>query len=252
MEYRRLGATGLTVSLLGLGTVKLGRDQQVKYPRPFRIPDDAQVRALLDGARGLGINLIDTAPAYGTSEARLGSLLRGQRDAWTLCTKVGEEFDGGRSYFDFSPEHVRRSVARSLERLQTDHLDLVSIHSDGNDLAILDQFGTLDALIALRDAGWIRAVGMSHKTVAGGRRALQLGCDVIMATLNLEQQDEAPLIAEAAEAGCGVLVKKAMASGHAGIDSLRFVAAHPGVTSIVVGTIDLDHLRADARALETL
>jgi aryl-alcohol dehydrogenase-like predicted oxidoreductase len=256
VEHRPLGNTGLRVSLLGLGTVKLGRDRQVNYPRPFRIPDDAQARALLDGARDLGITLLDTAPAYGSSEARLGALLRGQRQAWTICTKVGEEFEveegsaGGRSRFDFSPAYVRRSVERSLQRLETDYLDVVLIHSDGNDLDILDHYGTLDALIALRDAGWIRAVGMSHKTAAGGRRALELGCDVIMATLNLDQRDEAPLIAEAAAAGRGVLIKKALASGRAGVDSLRFVAAHQGVSSLVVGTIDLDHLRANVRALE--
>ena len=240
----------MRVSLLGLGTVKFGRDQQVRYPQPFRIPDDIQARALLDAARALGINLLDTAPAYGISEARLGPLLRGQRHAWTLCTKVGEEFDQGRSHFDFTPEHARFSVQRSLQRLKTDYLDLVLIHSDGDDLAILDHFGTLDALVALRDAGWVRAVGMSHKTEAGGRRALALGCDVIMATLNLEQRDEALLIAAAGAAGCGVLVKKAMASGHAGADSLRYVAAQPGVACMVVGTIDPDHLRANALALE--
>ncbi|MFU8817113.1 MAG: aldo/keto reductase [Pseudomonadales bacterium] len=241
----------MEVSLLGLGTVKLGRDQQVKYPQPFRMPDDAQARALLDGARALGINLLDTAPAYGISEARLGVLLRGQRQAWAVCTKVGEEFENGRSRFDFTPEHVRFSVQRSLQRLQTDYLDLVLIHSDGGDLAILDQYGTLEALVALRDAGWVRAVGMSHKTEAGGRRALAVGCDVIMATLNLEQRDQAPLIAAAGAAGCGVLIKKALASGHAGTDSLRYVAAQPGVSSIIVGTIDPDHLRANALALAT-
>ncbi|MFW8341556.1 aldo/keto reductase, partial [Klebsiella pneumoniae] len=69
---RPLGSTGLRVSPLGLGTVKLGRDQGVKYPNGFRIPDDQQARELLYLARELGINLIDTAPAYGVSEERLG------------------------------------------------------------------------------------------------------------------------------------------------------------------------------------
>jgi aryl-alcohol dehydrogenase-like predicted oxidoreductase len=249
VQYRALGDTGITVSLLGLGTVKLGRDRAVKYPQPFRIPDDAEAKALLAGARDLGINLIDTAPAYGNSEERLGDLLRGQRQDWILCTKVGEEFTEGRSHFDFSPGHVRTSVERSLRRLATDYLDVVLIHSDGRDLDILDEFGTLDALFELRDAGRIRAVGISHKTMAGGRHAVARGCDVIMATLNLEERAEAPLIAEAAAAGCGVLIKKALASGHAGLDSLRYVAAQPGVSSIVVGSIDLDHLRENAAAV---
>lgn len=66
--HRPLGKTGLRISPLGLGTVKLGRDQGVKYPNGFAIPDDDQARQLLTLARELGINLIDTAPAYGVGE----------------------------------------------------------------------------------------------------------------------------------------------------------------------------------------
>lgn len=251
MERRPLGSTGLEVSVLGLGTVKLGRDQEVKYPRPFRVPDDAAAARLLDVARELGINLLDTAPAYGTSETRLGRLLRGRRDDWVLCSKVGEEFVDGRSFFDFSAKHTRHSVERSLRRLATDRLDVVLIHSDGDDLAVLDRSGALETLLVLRDSGLIRAVGMSHKTLAGGRRALELGCDVIMATLNLDYRDEVPLIAEAGAAGCGVLIKKALASGHAGPESLQFAAAQPGVSSLVVGTINEEHLRANAAAVSS-
>ena len=79
MELRPLGSTGIKVSPLGLGTVKLGRDQQVKYPSSFRIPDDDAVRDLFALTRELGINLVDTAPAYGNSEQRLGKLLPGFR-----------------------------------------------------------------------------------------------------------------------------------------------------------------------------
>ena len=82
--HRPLGSTGLSVSPLGLGTVKLGRDQGVKYPNGFTIPDDQQALQLLGLARELGINLLDTAPAYGSSEQRLGPLLRGQRQDLSL------------------------------------------------------------------------------------------------------------------------------------------------------------------------
>lgn len=250
MHYRTLGSTGIRVSALGLGTVKLGRNQQVSYPRAFELPDDESARRLLDCAAELGINLLDTAPAYGTSEIRLGALLRGRRQRWVLCTKVGEEFESGRSRFDFSADHVRYSVTRSLARLGTDCLDVVLIHSDGQDLDVLDHSDVLETLTDLRDAGWIRAIGMSHKTEAGGRRALALGCDVIMATLSADDRRESNLIREAHDHGCGVLVKKALGSGRAGLESLHFAAAHPGVSSVVVGTVDPSHLRADARALE--
>lgn len=246
VPQRDLGATGMQVSLLGLGTVKLGRASGVKYPHSFTLPDDAAARRLLDQATDLGINLLDTAPAYGSSEERLGQLLQGQRARWILATKVGEEYQEGHSHFDFSARHTRASVQRSLRRLDTDYLDLVLIHSDGRDLEILDHSGALETLLTLKDEGLIRAVGMSHKTLSGGRRALQLGCDVIMATLNVDYRDELELIADAAAAGVGVLVKKALASGHAGPESLRFAATRAGVSSVVVGTIDPAHLAANA------
>jgi aryl-alcohol dehydrogenase-like predicted oxidoreductase len=249
--YRPLGRTGMRVSLLGLGTVKLGRDQGVRYPSAFRIPDDAEAARLLDCARDLGINLLDTAPAYGTSEERLGGLLRGRRAEWIVCTKVGERFDGGRSHYDFTPEHVGQSVRRSLERLRTDRIDIVLIHSDGRDREILERFGTLDALAQLKHAGLIRAIGISHKSADGAACAIEAGCDVIMATLNPADRSEAAVIARAGAAGCGVLVKKALASGHAGPESLPFVAAQPGVSAIIVGTIDPTHLRENAAILET-
>jgi len=91
---RQLGQTGLAVSCLGLGTVKIGRNQEVKYPISFPLPRDNDVSDLLATAKDLGINLLDTAPAYGSSEQRLGRLLR-DRDDWVICTKVGEEFTGG-------------------------------------------------------------------------------------------------------------------------------------------------------------
>ena len=66
LQQRALGQTGLNVSCLGLGTVKFGRNKVVKYPREFSLPSDDEVSALLELANGLGINLLDTAPAYGS------------------------------------------------------------------------------------------------------------------------------------------------------------------------------------------
>jgi hypothetical protein len=111
--HRPLGSTGLLVSPLGLGTVKLAATRR-EIPQWFHHPGDDEARLLLAQARELGINLIDTAPAYGRSEERLGPLLRGQRDEWVIVSKVGEEFDDGQSHFDFSAAHTRRSVERSL------------------------------------------------------------------------------------------------------------------------------------------
>lgn len=249
LPLRALGNSGLAVSPLALGTVKLGRNQGVKYPQAFALPTDAAIRGLLDCAHALGMNLLDTAPAYGSSEARLGAALAGERQRWLLCSKVGEQFLGGQAQFDFRAESVAPSIQASLRRLSTDYLDIALIHSDGNDLDILDRFGTLAALQALKQAGLVRAVGISHKTLAGGYRAIELGADVLMTELNLGNQEMAPLIADCAALGVGVLVKKALSSGHEGLESLRYVAGCQGVSSIVVGTLNEQHLRENIAAL---
>ncbi|MGI9328210.1 MAG: aldo/keto reductase [Pseudomonadales bacterium] len=242
-----LGSTGFQVSALALGTVKFGRTAGLKYPQNFALPSDAELQELLHAARSLGINLLDTAPAYGSSEARLGQLLGQQRKDWLLCSKVGEQFSEQGSSHDFRAAAVAPSIEASLRRLNTDYLDIALIHSDGNDLRILNQARTLDALQDLKRAGLIRAVGMSHKTLAGGRRALELGADVLMTELSSAHRDMAPLIAECAAQNVGVLIKKALGSGHAGAESLAYVAGCEGVSSIVVGTINKAHLQENAR-----
>ena len=251
--HRPLGNTGLRVSPLGLGTVKLGRDQGVKYPSGFQIPSDEAARRLLLLTRSLGINLIDTAPAYGMSEERLGPLLRGQRKNWVIVSKVGEEFANGVSRHDFSAAHTRMSIERSLKRLETDFIDLVLVHSDGNDLHILNDCEVYQTLSELKKDGKIRAFGFSGKTVEGGVKALEQG-DCAMVTYNLNEQAEKAVIEYAAAHGKGVLVKKALASGHVclepGMDpiyaSFKLLFAQTGVASAIVGTINPLHLAHNA------
>ena len=95
MKYRNLGDTGMKVSPVGFGALKIGRNQKTKYPQPYDLPDDAEVEKLLNGIIDLGINYIDTAPAYGTSEALIGRYLSHRRDELILSTKVGELFEDG-------------------------------------------------------------------------------------------------------------------------------------------------------------
>lgn len=250
MKLRALGNTGLQVSPLGLGTVKLGRDQGVKYPHGFTIPNDREALALIDQARALGINLIDTAPAYGNSETRLGSLLKGQRQHWIICSKVGEEFEQGQSHFDFSPAHTQASIERSLRRLNTDYIDLVLVHSNGEDEQIIRTSGVFEQLAEHKKAGHIRAFGMSTKTLGGGLLAAELS-DLVMVTYNLQHTEEKPVIDYCAQHNKGVLIKKALASGHIcqqsdGHDpvrqSLGFVLNTQGVSSAIIGTINPRHL----------
>jgi len=258
--HRPLGSSGILVSPLGLGTVKLGRNQGVKYPEAFRLPDDNEARALLDNAKAFGINLIDTAPAYGNSEERLGKLLRGQREQWVIASKVGEEFENGVSRFDFSAAHTRYSLERSLRRLQTDVIDLLLVHSDGNDLAILEQGEVCATLKALKAEGKIRSFGFSGKSAEGNMRALEQGADCAMLTYNLAEQSEHSVLDYAVAHHKGILIKKALASGHAclgkGQDplaaSFALVFAHIGVSAAIVGTINPAHLKQNAATVAAL
>jgi aryl-alcohol dehydrogenase-like predicted oxidoreductase len=265
LKTRPLGKTGIEVSPLALGTVKLGRNQGVKYPEGFELPSDQAFRSLLDLAWELGINFLDTAPAYGISEERLGKLLKADPRNWVIGTKVGEDFSGGESLFDFTPEHSRKSVERSLKHLGKEVLDLVLVHSDGNDLEIIEKHGTLQVLADLKKKGLIRAFGMSTKTLPGALRAVDQS-DVVMLTYNPRDREEEPAIDHAHENQKGVLIKKGLLSGH--LDqvplelspskdpieaSMRFIFSNPGVTSLVVGTLNSKHLRANVEAcLESL
>lgn len=243
---RTIPGTDLEISALGLGTVKMGRDQSVKYPDHFTIPDDQEVKRLLSLAHSEGINLLDTAPAYGNSEERLGNLLE-KREDWVIITKTGEEFEQGKSHFDFSGHHTRSSIERSLKRLKTDYLDIVLIHSDGNDEDILNNTDCIKVLKDCQQQGMIRAIGMSTKTITGGILAASM-LDIVMITYNLEQQDQA-VLEFARDNNKGVLVKKGLMSGHAGSiqDSMNLIFANEGISSVIVGTINPDHLRENVQ-----
>ena len=246
MQLRPLGSTGIEVSPLGLGTVKIGRNEQVKYPQGFDIPGDADVSELLALAWELGINFIDTAPAYGSSEQRLGQLLP-HADDWVIMTKVGEIFEDGKSRFDFSAKHTRQSIESSLKKLKRDMIDVVLVHSDGNDMGIINNEAVLETLDKIKQEGLIRAYGMSTKTIEGGCWIVE-NTDVGMATYNLETDAELPIIQLAHELNKGVVVKKGLQSGHTDSveDAFKHVLIQPGVSSMIVGTINQNHLRTNA------
>jgi aryl-alcohol dehydrogenase-like predicted oxidoreductase len=240
---RRLGSTGLVVSSIGFGAFKIGRNEKTKYPAAYDLPSDPDVDRLLGGLLDLGINYIDTAPAYGASEERIGRFLASRRRELILATKVGETFAGGASRFDFSSEGLRASVERSLGRLRTDMIDVLLLHSDGRDLWIQNETDAVDVLRELKGRGLVRAIGLSGKTVEGARQALSWA-DVLMVEYHIEDRSHESVIRQAAEREVGVLVKKGLASGHLPAEeAVRFVLANPHVASLVVGGLNLAHFR---------
>lgn len=260
---KNIAETGLAVSPLGLGTVKLGRTAGVKYPDSFKIPDDVQTLKLLSQASELGINLIDTAPAYGNSEQRLGQLLPKLNREWVIATKVGELFnaDLAQSHYNYTAEFIKQSVEQSLKNLRREVLDIVLIHSDGNDQHIIEHLGVLEILNDLKQQGLIRATGMSTKTVAGGLLALQQS-DIAMVMHNSGYQDEQAVLDQAATSNKAIFIKKALNSGHLARSSsvtdpvqasFDTIYQNPAVTSIVIGTITPSHLTSNvSKAVKAL
>ncbi len=252
MNIRPLGRTGLEVSPLGFGAFKIGRNQGIKYQHGYELPTDSEVEELMTEVLGLGIRYIDTAPAYGVSEERLGRVLDDNESRLVISTKVGETYQDGVSRYDFSPEATRASVDRSARRLGRDVLDVVFVHSDGNDLVIQESSGVVETLLSLKAEGRVRAIGFSGKTVAGARRSLEWA-DVIMFEFHAEDPSHEPVIREAHRLGIGVVVKKGLASGHLpAAEAIRFVVGHPAVDTLIVGSLNADHLAENVAVVTSL
>jgi aryl-alcohol dehydrogenase-like predicted oxidoreductase len=156
MEFRRLGASGLVVSVVGLGTNNLGMKL-----------DDEQSRAVVEAALDEGITLFDTSDSYGASEERLGRLLKGRRDDVILATKFGSDVrnrgnDNGADWgARGSRRYIRRAVEASLRRLRTDWIDLYQLHRPDPATPIEE---TLSALTDLVHEGKVRYLGSSNFT----------------------------------------------------------------------------------------
>lgn len=151
MTYRNLGDSGLRVSTVGLGCNNFG----------MRIDEDAS-RLVIDAALDAGITLFDTSDSYGESESIIGRALGSRRDDVILASKFGSDLRGANGA-DWGSRgarrYIRRSIERSLSRLQTDHLDLYQIHMPDPSTPIAE---TLAALTELVHEGLVRYIGCSN------------------------------------------------------------------------------------------
>ena len=154
MRYKRLGNSSLEVSVVGLGTWAIGGDFWGK------VDDDRSIRTI-QRAVDCGINLIDTAPAYGGGHAEriVGQAIKGRRDKVVIATKCGIVKQGGRITRNLKPESIRKEVDDSLTRLGVDVIDLYQIHWPDANTPLED---TLNEMVKLRDAGKIRYIGVSN------------------------------------------------------------------------------------------
>lgn len=150
MQYRQLGKSNLQVSALCLGTMMFG-DQTAE--------DEA--RAIVADAREQGVNYIDTADVYtkGASETMVGGLLKGQRHDWVLATKLGNKMSNRVNEGAYSRSWMLREADASLQRLQTDYVDILYMHRDINGMNLEEPLRAMDALLR---AGKIRYWGVSN------------------------------------------------------------------------------------------
>lgn len=248
MNQRPLGNTGLLVSPIGFGAFKIGRNQAIKYDQPYDLPDMAQVQLLINDLIASGVTYFDTAPAYGLSEERLGATLPKNCAGLAVSTKIGEVFENGKSTYDFTQAGIRQSIQTSLKRLGKEQLDLVYIHSNGDDMHILQQTEAVHTLQDLKAQGIIRAIGFSGKTTQGAQASLAWA-DALMVEYHLEDRSHEKVMRMAADCGIGVVVKKGLASGRLPAqEAIGFVLKNPAVSSLIVGGLNIAHMQSNIAA----
>jgi aryl-alcohol dehydrogenase-like predicted oxidoreductase len=158
---RRMGQTGMTVSRLGYGAMELAG------PPKARDLSESQVARFLNELLDRGVNYIDTSIDYGLSETLIGKTLAHRRDEFFLASKCACAV-GGEPGGDFKESHiytganVTAGVEQSLQRLRTDHLDVVQVHGDPT-LKELEDGGVIEALLALQKKGMVRHLGISTR-----------------------------------------------------------------------------------------
>ena len=150
MEYRKLGASGLKVSPICLGTMMFGERT-----------DAAEAGRIVASARAAGVNFIDTADVYakGESERISGSLIATEREQWVLATKLGNPMGKGPNDGGLSRSWMMRAIDASLQRLNTDWIDVYYLHLDDPSTPIEETLVAMSEIIA---AGKVRYFGVSN------------------------------------------------------------------------------------------
>ncbi|WP_046179473.1 aldo/keto reductase [Domibacillus tundrae] len=211
MKYRTLGKTGLNVSVVGIGTWQYGGE----WGKDF---EQKEVDAILQKAKEMGINFIDTAECYGDhlSESLIGQAIRYEREDWIVATKFGHHFHNNFERTNhWSAEEVIKQLDASLKSLQTDYVDLYQFHSGSNDAFDNDDLWTeLDKQVK---AGKVRHLGISigsNANIHQTSKASDVNAEVIQVVYNrLDRVPEKEVFPSCEEQNLGVLARVPLASG---------------------------------------
>jgi len=275
MNYRRLGRTGLRVSEISLGTVELGLDYGVPVHGEHLRPSEERASHLLNRALDLGINFIDTARVYGTSEEVIGRALQSRQHEYILATKVALPNGGGLPSKELQ-RRVKESIVTSLRALQIEVIDLLQIHSAPVEVILRGE--VIEAIQDAQRAGRVRFTGASVYSEAAALAALEDGrYDCLQIAYNLlDRQPEDKVLPLAQQKDVGIIVRSVLLRGvlthrytlipqslgelRSAVEQLnglvgsevaslpelayRFVLAHPAVTTALIGTSRIDELEA--------
>jgi len=208
MKYRTLGKTGLQVSVIGLGTMV--------HAGHFGPMKDSESLSAIETALDLGVNFIDTSDAYGAgySETLLGNALKGQRDKVILATKGGNVMTGpNRGKRIFEPDYIGRVMDESLQRLQTDYIDLYQLHNPTVD--VIEKGEVWAVLERAKRAGKIRHYGVSINSMEEGIAAVKDGrAETIQVEYNLLAQEPAEkMFPLAQQANVGIIARVPLRRG---------------------------------------
>jgi aryl-alcohol dehydrogenase-like predicted oxidoreductase len=211
---KSFGRTGLVVSQVSLGTVALGLDYGIELPHEPRRPNEKDAIRLLQQAADEGINLFDTAPAYGDSERLLGLAL-GRRPGCYIATKVSIPVDADGKMFHGAPlrEAVRTSLGNSLRNVGRDVLDIVQIHNATPEVIARGEIA--EALREAQSEGKVRFLGASVYGEEAALAAIEAGCfDALQVAYNLlDQRMARRVFPTASRAGVGIIVRSALLKG---------------------------------------
>lgn len=230
MERRKLGNTDLEVSEIAFGGVEIGIPYGIGVKGEEDMLPEKDAIDLLLSALDKGINFFDTARMYGVSEERMGKAFRGRRDEVVISSKC-HHFRGKDGLLPDDAgirEIVRTSIRKSLDALQTDYIDLYMLHQA--DLEILNRPVITEEILKLKEAGIVRAVGVSTYTVEETRTAIGTGVwNVIQLPFNLMDQRQSSLFERAAASGMGIVIRSVLLKG---LLSTRGKNLHPALTKI--------------------
>ena len=211
LKKRRLGRTHLQISEISLGCVEIGLDYGIPVEGRQQRPPEAVAERLLHAALDLGINHLDTARAYGESEAIIGRALKGRRDEFILTTKIPAHKQQNLST-DELREHCRRSLETSLTALQTDRIDILLLHTSGPEIL---RRRDLPRVLSEECGGHVRFFGASVYGMESARISIESGwCDCVQIAYSiLDRRPEADVLELARKKDVGIVARSVLLKG---------------------------------------